>query len=279
MNDDNIRPRLYLVTGEDASNGRSTLEVSQAAIDGGIDILQMREKRMGREQRSALGRELARRCRARHVLFIVNDDPLLAKEVDADGVHVGQEDLGTWPLERTRALLGKEKIIGLSTHSVAQVRQALSYDVDYISFGPIFPTLTKDYFIGTADIPAVLAMADRPVVLIGGITPENVDVLLEKGARNIAMIRAITQAEDVTSRVIELKDRLRKACPMRIRINGKDEAVDGGSTLHDLVARRGLKAERLVIEHNSDLVPPEKWVSVAIKENDVIELISFVGGG
>ncbi len=66
---------------------------------------------------------------------------------------------------------------------------------------------------------------------------------------------------------------------MRIRINGKDEAVDSGSTLQDIVTRRGLRTERLVIDHNSNLVPPEKWTSIIIKENDVIELISFVGGG
>jgi thiamine-phosphate pyrophosphorylase len=280
LSNSNVHPRLYLVTGEDASNGRSTIEISQAAIDGGVDILQMREKGMSYGERSVLGKELSRRCHEHEVLFIVNDDPLLAKEVDADGVHIGQEDLECWPLEKIRAILGKGKFIGLSTHSIEQVERSSSYDVDYISYGPVFPTQTKDYFIGAQGVSTVLAMMPRPVVFIGGINLDNVDVLLKKGVKNIAVIRAITQAEDITARVIELKNRLSRGdAAMKIKINGKDETVPSGSTIHDLVAIKGLVAEGLVVEHNSDLIPPERWASVHVKEDDLIELISFVGGG
>ncbi|MGD0816892.1 MAG: thiamine phosphate synthase [Methanomassiliicoccales archaeon] len=273
-------PCLYLVTEEDVSNGRSTVEVSKEAIKGGIDVLQMREKRKSYGERSILGRELSRSCKEQGVLFIVNDDPILAKEVDADGVHLGQEDIEEWTLERTRNIIGRDRIIGLSTHSIEQVRQANSFDVDYIAFGPVFPTQTKDYYIGTEDVSTVLRLATKPIVLIGGITLDNVDVLLEKGAENIAVIRAITQAENIASRVQELKERIvGNGAKMMIRVNGKEESVEIGSTLQDLVTHKGFKIDHIVVEHNSNLVPPEEWGSTDIKYNDVIEIISFVGGG
>lgn len=274
------QPSIYLVTDEGASNGRSTLEVSKEAIKGGIDVLQLREKGKSYEERCILGKGLSMLCKEHGVLFIVNDDPLLAREVDADGVHLGQEDMEQWPLERTRGIIGQDGIVGLSTHTIEQVRQANSFDVDYIAFGPVFPTRTKEYCIGTEDVSSAIEMATKPIVLIGGITPDNVDVLVEKGARNIAVIRAITQAENIPSRVKELKGRIAvNGAKMVIRVNGKEEQVRMGSTLEDLVMQMGLRADRIVLEHNSDLVPPEEWRSTAIKYDDVIEIISFVGGG
>jgi thiamine-phosphate pyrophosphorylase len=243
-------------------------------------MLQVREKKKSFEELSMLGKELSKQCGAHNVLFIVNDDPILAKVVGADGVHIGQEDLVTWPLERIRSLLGSDKIIGLSTHSLSQVKEAASYDVNYISYGPVIPTLTKDYCIGIQDVSAVLAMTAKPVVFIGGITLDNMGALLEKGAKNVAMIRTITQAEDVTARVIEIKNRMTKVdAKMKIRLNGKDEMLDNGSTIQDLVTRRGLRSDGLVVEHNANLIPREKWALTYVKENDTIETISFVGGG
>jgi thiamine-phosphate pyrophosphorylase len=274
------QPCLYLVTEEEASNGRSTVEVSMEAMKGGIDVLQMREKRKSYGERSILGKHLSRSCKEHGVLFIVNDDPILAKEVDADGVHLGQDDLEKWTLEMTREIIGRDRVIGLSTHSIEQVRQANSLDVDYIAFGPVFPTRTKDYFVGTEDVSVVIKMATKPIVLIGGITLDNVDVLVEKGAEHIAVIRAITQAENIPSRVKELKERIvRIGARMIIRVNGKDESVQTGSTLQDLVMQNGFRIDQIVVEHNSTLVPPEEWGSSKIKYDDVIEIISFVGGG
>jgi thiamine-phosphate pyrophosphorylase len=273
-------PSLYFVTEEDTSNGRSTPMVSKEAIEGGINALQMREKSKSNDERLILGRELSGLCKEHGVLFIVNDDPLLAKEVDADGVHLGQEDIEEWTLERVRNIIGRDRIIGLSTHSIEQVRQANSLDVDYIAFGPVFRTQTKGYYVGTEDVSAVIKLATKPVVFIGGITLENVEVLLEKGAENIAVIRTITQADNIPSRVKELKERIvRNGTKMIIRVNGKEESAECGSTLHDLVVHRGFKIDRIVVEHNSNLVPPEEWGSTSIKHSDVIEIISFVGGG
>lgn len=204
--------------------------MAKLAVSGGIDILQMREKERPRDELVKLGRELRRICKKGKkgkigvekgdagkigeekgdAIFIVNDDPSVAKEVGADGVHLGQEDLERWSLKKTRNLLGPDRVIGISTHSLAQFKKANSEDFDYIAFGPIFPTRTKDYCIGTGDVEEALKTAEKPVVFIGGINLTNIDELLEKGARNIALIRGITEAEDVEEAARSFRERIEK---------------------------------------------------------------------
>jgi thiamine-phosphate pyrophosphorylase len=199
---------LYMVTSEEYSNGRGSLDVSDAAIKGGVDILQMREKHLSREELGSLGRRLSLLCGQNEVIFIVNDDPYMALEVDADGVHVGQEDIKKYPVKKTREILGDDKIIGLSTHSLDQFKEANGSDCDYIAYGPIFHTKTKDYAIGTENIREVLKMAKKPVFFIGGIDLTNIDAVLREGARNVAVIRAIAQAENITEAARDLKRRI-----------------------------------------------------------------------
>lgn len=184
--------------------------VAKEAIEAGVDILQMREKGKSSEDLLELGEELSLLCKKNKVPFIVNDNPFLAAEVDADGVHLGQEDIKEYPIGTVRAILGENRIIGISTHSVSQFKEANELDVDYLAFGPVFQTKTKDYYIGTDDVEEVLNLAKKPVVFIGGIDLENVDMLVSKGAKNIAVIRAITEAEDITRRVKEFKGKLGK---------------------------------------------------------------------
>lgn len=196
---------LYLVTSEEFSRGRPTSAVAEGAIAGGIDVLQMREKRKTRAELFALGNELLKLCREKGITFLVNDDPVLAKELGADGVHLGQGDLKVCPLNRVRDILGKKGIIGVSTHSVRQFEEANENESDYIAFGPVFETKSKDFFIGTDSISAVMKTAKKPVVFIGGINMANVDDVLARGAINIAVIRAITEAEDITASARGLK--------------------------------------------------------------------------
>ena len=199
---------LYLVLSETCGKGRRSVEIARQAIDGGIDMLQMREKGLSPAGLMSLGAELCRICRRSGVSFIVNDDPALAKKTDADGVHLGQEDLKKHSLRKTRKLLGPEKIIGVSTHSLEQFKNANMEDFDSIAFGPIFLTKTKDYFIGTGDVGAVLGIAKKPVVFIGDINFDNVDDILEKGAKNIALIRAVLEAPDIKKAAEDFKKKL-----------------------------------------------------------------------
>ncbi len=200
---------LYLVSSEEYCKGKKTLDIAREAVSGWIDVFQMREKHKTKAELIALGKELKQICAEGGTIFIVNDDPRIAKEVEADGVHLGQEDSEIFTLEETRKILGKDKIIGLSTHSIEQFEIANQADLDYIAFGPIFSTKTKDYTIGTRDIAQVMQIAKKPVVFIGGITLENVDQVLREGAKNIAAIRSIVEADDVGERITNFKLRMR----------------------------------------------------------------------
>jgi thiamine-phosphate pyrophosphorylase len=208
--------RLYLVLSEEYGMGRPPLSVAQQAIAGGIEVLQMREKQQARKALVSLGKSLGTLCRKNDVVFIVNDDPYLAHELDADGVHLGQEDMTRYPIERVRSILGPDKIIGLSTHSPEQFRRGNEADVDYLAFGPVFPTKTKDYSVGTGHIENILKAAVKPVFLIGGITAANLDIVLSAGATRVALIRDIMQAADIPSRAKWYKDKLMDSKEIRI---------------------------------------------------------------
>ncbi|MCQ9205030.1 MAG: thiamine phosphate synthase [Omnitrophica bacterium] len=201
---------LYLVTSQEYSGKKNSLDVARLAIESGIDILQMREKTIPKDEIIRLGRKLSTLCKKSNIVFIINDDPYLAKKLDADGVHLGQEDLKEFPIEKVRQILGKDKIIGLSTHSLKQVKTANNYDINYIGFGPIFKTKTKNYSLGTKDIPKVLKTAKMPIVFIGGINSSNIEEILPLGVKNIAVIREITHAQNIRVKVLGLKNIISK---------------------------------------------------------------------
>lgn len=199
---------LYLVVTGECGRGRKAVEIARRAVSGGVDILQMREKDKPKRELVRIGKQLCGICKEKEVKFIVNDDPVLARKVNADGVHLGQEDLSAYPLKKARKILGPDSIIGVSTHSLKQFTKANEEGFDYIAFGPIFPTKTKSYFIGTRDIEKVLKIAKKPVFFIGGINLANIDKLLSCGAKNVALIRAITEANDITGAAAEFKNKL-----------------------------------------------------------------------
>lgn len=201
---------LYLVISEEYGNGLSAMEIARRAIAGGVDIIQMREKGKSAEELVALGKNLSRLCKNNRVTFIVNDDPSLAQNVGADGVHLGQEDIKKYPIEETRKILGEGRIIGVSTHSVEQFRESNEKEFDYIAFGPLFETETKDYFLGTDDVGEIVRIAKGRVFFIGGINLSNIKGLLQKGAKNIALIRGILKADDITSQTKRFKDAIKE---------------------------------------------------------------------
>jgi thiamine-phosphate pyrophosphorylase len=202
---------LYLVISEKYSSGRKASVVAKEALAAGVDIIQLREKDKTSEELIKLAREISGFCKAKNKIFIVNDDPLITKETTASGVHVGQEDIKKTSLAQIRNIIGQDRIIGISTHSLSEFEKANESEADYISFGPIFPTPTKNYSIGTRDIKKVLAMTSKPVFFIGGINLSNIDELLNLGIRNIALIRAILKAEDIRRATELFKEKLREA--------------------------------------------------------------------
>lgn len=200
---------IYGITGEKFANGKTNIECVEAMIKGGIKIIQYREKNKSMGKKLEEARAIREICRKNNVVFIVNDNIDLALLVDADGVHVGQDDL---PPSEVRKLIGDNKIIGLSTHSPEQGKKAFENpDVDYIGVGPIFPTTTKDTApVGLEYLDYVVENLNIPFVAIGGIKEHNIDRIIERGAKRICLVSDIVGAPNIEEKVKFLRSKLEK---------------------------------------------------------------------
>jgi thiamine-phosphate pyrophosphorylase len=189
--------RLYFVC-EAMPGGRDPEALLHAALGGGVDIVQLREKKLGHDEIERAAQTFRRLCDTYSALFIVNDDPYLARACDADGVHVGQDDVA--PAE-AREALGPEAIIGLSTHSEEQLAASAEQSVDYVSVGPVWETPTKAGRpgIGLGLVEHAVAKAPHPFFAIGGIDTANAAEVVAAGARRLGIVRAIRDAEDPTA--------------------------------------------------------------------------------
>lgn len=173
------------------------IAAAETAVRCGVRMLQLREKDIPDRELLHLARAVRAVTRGTETRFIVNDRPDIAMLCDADGVHVGQDDL---PITEVRRVAGDRMIVGLSTHSIAQAQAAQTIEgVDYIGFGPIYPTTTKavpDPEVGTEQLQAVVSFSQLPVVAIGGIFPENLPNVLASGTRNLCLVRYLMESSD-----------------------------------------------------------------------------------
>ncbi|SFB60321.1 thiamine-phosphate pyrophosphorylase [Amycolatopsis marina] len=204
--------RLYLCTGARGSRG-DLAEFAEAALAGGVDIIQLRDKTDGApleaRQELAAFEVLAEACARHGALLAVNDRADVALAVDADVLHLGQDDI---PVPLARRILGDDVVIGRSTHSAGQARAAAEeVGVDYFCTGPCWPTPTKPGRTapGLDLVRATAALEqDRPWFAIGGIDHERLPEVLDAGADRVVVVRAITEAEDPEAAARELRDRL-----------------------------------------------------------------------
>lgn len=199
--------RLYCFSPGKFLKGRDPLEVVSAQIMGGADVIQLREKEMSKRERLELGLKIREMTRDKDVLFIVNDDVDLALMLDSDGVHLGQDDI---PIRYARPLM-KDKIIGISTHSLEQIRQAVDEGADYIGVGPIFETVTKEdreELVGTDLLLKTRDICPIPYVAIGGIGKDNIEFLIRAGCNRAAIISDILLASDIETQCKSLKNKL-----------------------------------------------------------------------
>jgi thiamine-phosphate pyrophosphorylase len=182
----------------------------QQALAAGVRFFQYRNKNGLRKAVFETSLLLAKIARDAHALFIVNDHTDIAVAVDADGVHLGQDDL---PIASARKLLGENKLIGISTHSLAQAQEAERSGADYIGFGPVFPTLTKDAGSAKeiAGLRTVVSSVAIPVIAIGGVDHQNVRDVIEAGAQGAAVISAVLRAEDITLAAREMVGKIAAA--------------------------------------------------------------------
>jgi len=197
---------LYVITDHNLSRDRSDEEVVEAAIAGGADIIQLRDK--GRTTKELLQEALKLReiTRKNGVPFLINDRVDLALAADADGVHLGQNDL---PIEYARKLLGNGRIIGVSAQSAEQAVQAERDSADYVAVSAIFSTPTKPdaEALGLESITKIKENVNIPVVAIGGIKEENAARVRKAGADCIAVISAVVSAIDIEEAARNLRER------------------------------------------------------------------------
>ncbi|WP_123536497.1 thiamine phosphate synthase [Halosimplex salinum] len=190
---------VYLVTQESLSADRTTLEVAEAALDGGVDVVQLREKDRSARERYHLGRKLRKRTREAGATFVVNDRVDLARAVGADGVHLGDDDL---PIAVARDQLGEDALIGRSVSFVDDARRAEKAGADYLGVGAVYATGSKDdidddeHEIGPERVGEIAEAVDVPVVGIGGVTADTAGPVVEAGADGVAVVTEITRADD-----------------------------------------------------------------------------------
>lgn len=191
-------PKLYCILDLGYVAEADAAAVTASLLAGGADLLQLRAKRHDPATIRRVAETLLPLCRAAGVPFILNDHPALAAEIGADGVHIGQDD---GPLAAARVVMGPDKIIGRSTHSLDQARAALAEGFDYIGFGPLFPTPTKAGrpAIGLDDIASMEREvgARIPAFCIGGIKRANLAAVRAAGARRVVIVSELLQATDV----------------------------------------------------------------------------------
>jgi thiamine-phosphate pyrophosphorylase len=201
---------LYPVTCERLSTGRSNFDLLEAAIRGGAQIIQLREKALGTRDLFRIALAFRKITAEAGMLLVINDRIDIALAADADGVHLGREDL---PLSAARRI-APELLIGISTHSREQALEAQSEGADYVNIGPIFPTRTKEgvtRFLGPEAIPEIAAGIEIPFTVMGGISGANIASVLARGARRVAVVTAVTMADDMAGAVASLREAIRSS--------------------------------------------------------------------
>jgi len=196
-------PPLYAILDPEQTKWRPADAVLQQLLDGGVKILQLRVKSMLPRDFLELAQQVRAQTRAAGCRLIVNDRIDIALACDADGVHLGQEDL---PITAGRKLMAG-KIIGISTHDIEQAKEAERNGADYIGFGPMFGTTTKDTGLtarGIDMLQQIRAAVKIPIVAIGGINEQNVQAVWQAGADSAAIISDILGAEDIVGKVARI---------------------------------------------------------------------------
>lgn len=199
---------LYLVTDRHCLRGRDFYEAVEEALRAGVTMLQLREKDMGLEELVAEGRKVQELCRKYQVPFLVDDNVEAARILEADGVHLGQEDDA---IEKARSVLGPEAIIGISAHNLEEALKAQASGADYLGVGALYPTGSKKdaSLLAPGMLEKIVQAVKIPVVGIGGIHEAQLDQVLDQGAAGCAMISAILGAEDIGAAVERMKERIR----------------------------------------------------------------------
>lgn len=196
-------PRFYAILDAEQARERSPVVLCEALLGAGVKLIQYRDKKASSREMFDISRELAERVRRAGGIFIVNDRADVARAAGADGVHLGQDDL---PVDLARLVLEAGKVVGFSTHRLEQVAEAEKSSADYIAFGPIYSTQSKDRpdpVVGLEGLRAARRATRKPLVAIGGITLEKAREVIDAGADSVAVIADLMKAPDIATRARE----------------------------------------------------------------------------
>ncbi|MGC2192061.1 MAG: thiamine phosphate synthase [Candidatus Dormiibacterota bacterium] len=270
--------RLYLVT-DDQTPAALLPKLIERAVAGGVDLVQLRRKQTDAGDLATLARDCRLAAHSGGALFLVDDHVELAVEIDADGVHLGQSDLD--PLE-ARARLGTELLLGLSTHTKAQVLKAASQPVDYLSAGPIHQTPTKPGrpAVGFEHVTMAAARATVPVVAIGGLGPGTVGRAIAAGADMVGVVRAICQADQPDLVAAEIRREIEASTAWRrIRVNGEERKCPPDSSIQDFLQLLEVALDGVVVERNGQILRASELGEAELGDGDELEVVHLVGGG
>ncbi len=200
--------QLYVIVDRKICGDKSLSDVAGAAVDGGAQMIQYRDKETDDQGFIQWALRLKKVCGEKDVPFIINDRVSIADRLDADGVHLGEDDL---TLKEARRILGNEKIIGRTARDLRQAEGAQEEGADYVGLGPIFPTDSKQIEgpIGVDVIRDAVAALRIPVFAIGGINSDNLDQVIRAGGKRIAVISAVVSSADVRTSAARLLEKLR----------------------------------------------------------------------
>ena len=281
-------PCLALVTDRHLCLPGHTLAVAaSAACDGGLDMVQVREKDLPGGALLTLAQELREATRGR-ALLTINERADVALACEADGVQLGEEAL---PVEEARRLLGEDALIGRSVHSVAGAVEAEAAGADFLLVGPIFatPSHPESPGAGTALLEQVRRAVAVPFLAIGGVDASNIEEVARAGARGAAVVRAVLTAPDPAQAVAELRAAfLRGPSPavagpdpatITVVVNGEERQLAQPLRLPEFLESLGVRARFTAVAYNGDVLRKEEHPNIALKDGDVLELVRPVGGG
>jgi thiamine-phosphate pyrophosphorylase len=200
------RLALHVLTDREWSRGRDTLTVASAALDGGATVIQLRDKKATTRTLVEEGLALRALTRERGALLIINDRIDVALAIEADGAHVGQDDM---PVALARKLLGPDRLLGISAGNLQEAHVAVASGADYLGVGPIYTTNTKADAgepIGLSLLTELASRYSTPLIAIGGIKTDNTAAALQAGATGIAVITAVVNAQDIVAATCQLRE-------------------------------------------------------------------------
>lgn len=301
---------LYLVTDRSwLHEGEPLSRRVELALKAGATMVQLREKALDFDAFVQEAREIQAVCRKYRVPFLINDRIDVAKAVDADGVHLGLSDAS---IEEALKELGPDKIIGASAHNEEEALDAERRGASYLGCGAVFGSKTKNdaTVLSKKELQKICHAVSIPVAAIGGVNEENVTELAGLGLSGVAVVSAVFSRENPEETVRSLCEKLRSvtevhgeasvnsearnalttqdsveeqedggAFRIRLRVNGRELWIETGATIQDYLLTNGYTAQWVAVERNEEIVPRKAFGETLLEEGDVLEIVSFVGGG